>query len=208
MATVNQLRAGLASVFGQSEMRLKALSQSLAAAGLRTGGGAGRGAAQMTGRDVGLHAVALGLDLATKNAAQTLAPIDAMPLQKGLWLHRNELRWDFDLETHKDSKLLVALSKAYKGPTKEFPVPHSFGEFLGSWIDGIFEPQLGTYLEGKAKLSIHLAGPKAHFLFEGQGDVFELTYGAEGSMAATRPKWERLLVIREELFQDLADIIR
>ncbi|WP_141117871.1 hypothetical protein [Leisingera sp. JC1] len=208
MATVNQMRAGLARLFGCSEMRLKALSQSLAATGLRTEGGAGRGAAQMNGRDVGLHAVALGYDLATKDAAEVLAPIDAMPLQEGLWLHRNTVRWTFERGMLGNSKLLTALSKAYKGPATDLPVPYDFGEFIGMWVDGIFEPQLGTYLDGRAELTIHRTGPKAHFRFERQGDLMELTYAAADCKAAEKPKWDQLLVIREELFQELATIVR
>ena len=208
MATVNQMRAALARVFGRSEMRLKALSQSLAAAGLRTEGGAGRGAAQMNGRDVGLHAVALGYDLATKDAAEVLAPIDAMPLQEGLWLHRGEVRWSYERAMQGNSKLLAALSEAYKGPATDLPVPSGFGEFLGMWVDGIFEPQLGTYLDGRAELTVHRKGPKAHFRFEHQGDLLELTYTAADCTEDESPKWDQLLVIREELFQELAAIVR
>lgn len=208
MATVSQLRFGVATLFGVPEMRVKAMSQALAASGLRTEGGAGRGAARMTGRDVGLHAIAFAGDISTKNAAEVIDPIDKMTLCRGFWFHRDQLMWERDDLQHGDNVLLTALSDAAGSPAKDFPTPRTFGEFLDTWIEGVFEPHLGRYLNGDAELTIRRPGPSATFVFRNKDNMFELEYGSVEKRDAARPLWEQLLVLRGSLFQRLAEIIR
>jgi len=207
MASVKDLRTALAELFGESEMRIKALSQSLSAANLRTHGGVGRGAAQMTGRDVAMHAIALAMQLPTKDAAQVIKSLDEMPLQHGSWFHEDKQFWTFDRPSHIKSAVLSAIAKATKGEEGPFPVYHTFGEFVGAWVDGIFEPQLGRYQEGQTELTLDRDCPHARFIFEGHGDAVELRFYPDGFTAPPRRSWEHPLIIREELFHKLASIV-
>lgn len=205
MATISKLRDAACDLFGASPMRVKALGQELAQHGLRTPGGSGRGAANMTGRDAGLLTIALALDLQTKDAAAEMSEIDSMTLQSGIWQHGDVTVWA--AENHQNtSPLLAQLARTNKGP-HDFPAPYTFGEFLGKWVDGVFEPELGNYLGGNAKLVLHRDGPRARFRYENKKDLVELDYSVSGYTHVVDPPWEHPLIIRGELFRRMAQMV-
>jgi len=160
----------------------------------------------MTGRDAGLHTIALALDLPTKDAASEMAAIDSMTLQKGVWLHDDRILWEADTKAA-NGTLLRLMTSFQKGPARQFPAPRTFGQFLGAWVDGVFEPELGTYQDGTAELVLHRDGPRARFLYEAGDDVVELYYSAEGFEPAVDPPWEHPLIIRGEMFRRLAKVV-
>lgn len=221
------MRDALCAEFGVSPMRMKALSQALSEASLRTEGGAGRGAATMTGTDVAIHAISAMLNLATKDAPDVIRSLLAMRLVNyARHLGPNAL-CEFPTQPS-GSKLLDALTTVQQKlamPEAEYPVPETFGAFLGQWVEGILDPTIGTYpqatgnrvrpADGTATLKISLNGHYATYTyvinsgsheFADDFDRVEATYSVDGVLAPVRPKWENMLIITDAVFRRLREI--
>jgi hypothetical protein len=174
--------------------------------GLRTPGGSGHGSADMTGRDVALLTIALAMNIPTKDAASVMSSIDAMTRQGGIWWEGDEVRWQGNGPLKK-GHIFELMERTNKIPSGKLPSAYTFGEFLGAWVDGILDPQLGTFQDGETELVLHREGPWARFRFKGPHDEVELTYAADGYVPPIKPAWEHPLIIRGEMFQRMAKII-
>lgn len=204
MATLSQMRDAICSEFSVSPMRMKALSQALSAKGLRTDGGSGRGAAQMSGLDVATHAIAVMLDAPTKDAPDVVREIVTMTLANGSWMRDDQPMWEFSAASN-NSPMMKILAASHR-PDASFPAPASLGDFLGKWVDGALDPKLGSYSEGTTTLELSSAGPHARFVYQGKRDSVVLIYKPEGAIITKRALWERKLLVTGAVFKRLHEI--
>ena len=204
MATLSQMRDAICSEYSVSPMRMKALSQALSAAGLRTDGGSGRGAAQMSGLDVATHAISVMLDVPTKDAPDVVREIVTMTLANGSWMRDDNMMWEYSAASS-TSPMMKMLAAAHR-PDAAFPAPDSLGDLLGKWVDGTLDPKLGTYIDGTTTLELSNAGPHARFVYQGEQDSVVLIYKPEGAIIPKRALWERKLLVTGAVFKRLHEI--
>ncbi|MFT5651406.1 MAG: hypothetical protein ACJAWC_002757 [Yoonia sp.] len=207
MVTNANMEGMLSERFSVPVTRLQANGRHLLKAGLRESGGKGRGSTHMTGRDVGAHMLVLAMKVQTKDIVDIIAPVMQMSLRHGHWVMKDQGQvWGIDAPST-GGAFTQALRSAGTG-SKEFPTAATFGDFLGQWIDGVFEPALGTYLNGEAMVVISDIGPRADFTFHDGENEVALSFSDTDEPAPERPILEAKYILRDGVFQQLYDIIK
>jgi hypothetical protein len=207
MVTNAIMEGMLSERFGIPVTRFQTNGRQLLNGGLRAYGGKGSGSTQMKGRDIGAHMLVLAMKVQTKDIIEVIAPVMQMSLRRGHWVMKDQGQvWGIDAPST-GGAFTQALRSAGTG-SKEFPTAATFGDFLGQWIDGVFEPALGTYLNGEAMVVISDIGPRADFtFFDGENEV-ALSFSGTDEPAPERPILEAKYILRDGLFQQLYDIIK
>lgn len=92
-------------------------------------------------------------------------------------------------------------------PLEGMDVAPTFGPFISSWIDGAFEDMFDWREAEDLELRLSHIGPTVEFAFKDKDREFCLRYAAHGQVAEKKPGWERVTVLRGEVFQEFAKIL-
>lgn len=203
MANSTNMAVALAAIFGQSLTSIEGLSRALKQAGLRTDGGKGRGASNMVGQDTFNLAIVLAAGVGMTAAPAFVRNVIDMELKSGVLLQDGQAVWTPGNQVPRGSALSLMKQDLLPG----VEITSTLGEFMGNWIDGLFDAALPWKEDGVARLEIGLSGPWADFALEWGGNRLELGFAAQGMDPGTEPDWERRIILRGELFRKLVQIV-
>lgn len=203
MANSTNMALALASIFDLSLMTVEGISRALSQAGLRTDGGKGRGASRMKGRDTFNISLALAGRVGMKAAPAFVSNIIDMELKSGVFLQDEQVVWTPSDQAPQGSALGLMKQDLLPG----IRAKSTLGEFIGNWIDGMFDAALPWKDEGDAVLEIGLNAQKAKFALDWAGNRLELEFAAPDADPYAAPAWESMIILNGKLFQKLVKIV-
>lgn len=200
MATKGEMVRALAQRFDLNPNKVDAMTRAMARAGLRTPGGRGRAAADMTGEDIFHLTLALVMGLETKDAPEAVRELSQLRLARGYLLRDGDLEWAASYTPGVGGKLLDALNRI---PVAGMELARTFGAFCGQWLEKGFGANEGGF--GSATVSVEVSSNGPHAVFSHQSDYgdLELWFG-KGSEDLVEPEWERRAIMSDTLFRQLA----
>lgn len=203
MANSTNMALALATIFDLSLMTVEGISRALSQAGLRTDGGKGRGASRMKGRDTLNISLALAGRVGMKAAPAFVSSIIDMELTRGMLLQDDQLVWTPGDQPAQGSVLSLMKQDLLPGVRAK----STLGEFIGNWIDGMYEAALPWKDEGDAVLQIRLNAQQSKFALDWAGNRLELQFAAPDADPNAAPAWESMIILNGQLFQKLVKIV-
>lgn len=211
MATSGEMVIGVADMFAANPSTVESIDRALSDAGLRRKSGRGRSAAQMAGMDVINLSLAMILGASMKDAAEKVAQVSRMPLQKAT------VQWRPDLEMPLSS-LAEQVEQYQEHPAQQadlhmFPAgaalvkAQSMGEGLAALIDAMAADEFRDLTDMALNLQMSSIGPSALLAYATRQGVLRMHYETIGT-EAERPVFERRLKFDETLLRRLAEVIR
>lgn len=204
MVNLSDMTLGLATMFDHTLTSLAGFNRVLKAANLRSDGGKGRGARDMTGQDIAITGIALASGVGMTAAPTFVQGVVDMELKNGVLYQNGELTaWNpLDLPP-----VTSVLSKMRQDLLPGVQIQRTFGPFISNWIDGLYDQSLPWKQEGELTLVIRHTGPCADLVMEWEGNRLELGFAAPGIDIGQKPAWDRQIVMRGELFREMVKII-
>lgn len=204
MANSKQMAQAIAQVFDVQQVSAEIISRTLMETGLRTNGGRGRGAFQMTGRDFLNVSIALASGLGMREAPAFVESVVHLPLTGGSLFRDGNPIWE--APTLRDGAIPL-VARLQPKPITGMEVFATLGPAVAGWIDGMMEGLFAWSGTSSIKLEISNIGPTADFEFKSGDDHLVLTYAPEGYDGST-PAWERRTIIRDPVLRQFAALIR
>lgn len=200
MATKGEMVRALAQRFDLNPNKVDAMTRAMARAGLRTPGGRGRAAADMTGEDIFHLTLALVMGLETKDAPEAVRELSQLRLVRGNLILDDHIQWEANCYGENKNKLLDALNRL---PVAGLELHRTFGAFCGHWLEaGFRDPEDGF---GSARVSVEVSSTGPHAVFSHQSDKGSLTlWFGDAAKDLKKPEWERRTILSDKLFRRLS----
>ncbi|WP_223636492.1 hypothetical protein [Rhodobacter sp. TJ_12] len=202
MATKGEMVRALAQRFDLNPNKVDAMTRAMARAGLRTPGGRGRAAADMTGEDIFHLTLALVMGLETKDAPEVVRELSQLRLVRGNLFLDGHIQWEANGDAGGESKLLDALNRL---PVAGLELHRTFGAFGGQWLEeGFGDPEDGV---SSAPVSVEVSSNGPHAVFSHRSDKgsLKLWFGDAATDLKT-PEWERRTILSDKLFRRLSNL--
>ncbi|NBZ89509.1 hypothetical protein [Stagnihabitans tardus] len=203
MATKGEMVRALALLFDLNPNKVDAMTRAMARVGLRTPGGRGRAAADMTGEDIFHLTLALVMGLETKDAPEAVRKLSQMRLVRGFMILDDYIQWEADGHEGSMSKLFDALNRP---PVAGLELHRAFGAFCGHWLEAGFRNSDDGFGPAVVSVVISSTGPHAVFSHESDKGSLTISFGAAANDLKT-PEWERRTILSDQLFRRLSDIV-
>lgn len=204
MATKGEMVRALAQRFDLNPNKVDAMTRAMARAGLRTPGGRGRAAADMTGEDVFHLTVALVMGLETKDAPEAVRELSHLRLVRGNLFLDDHIQWEANCYGGGESELLDALNRL---PVAGLELHRTFGAFCGHWLEEGFNGSDEGDNSASVSVEISSNGPHAVFSHRSDKGSLKLWFG-DAARDLKSPEWERRTILSDKLFRRLSQLAR
>lgn len=203
MANSTTMMLALAAISGLKTTTADAINRAMRAADLRSEGGKGRGASQMSGSDVFNAALAMVCGLGATGAPEFVRQVIEMEFKNGLLTDGDEVFWEANGDLLRSGSVLRHL---HQEPMKDIRVAPTFGPFMSAWIEGLYDDEFAWKEKGKLQVVISHQGPTADVTFDLDGQHLQLSFAARGLVPQIYD-WERQTILRGDLFRKLVKIV-
>lgn len=199
MATKGEMVRALAQQFDLNPNKVDAMTRAMARAGLRTPGGRGRAAADMTGEDIFHLTLALVMGLETKDAPEIVRGLSQLRLVRGNLFRDDYIQWEAGSDAAGKSMLLDALNRL---PVSGLEFSRTFGAFCGYWLEEGFKASEGGFCSAKVSVEVSSNGPYAVFSHQSADGDLSVWFGGVPEDLG-EPEWERRAIMSDKLFRRL-----
>ena len=204
MATKGEMVRALAQRFDLNPNKVDAMTRAMARAGLRTPGGRGRAAADMTGEDIFHLTLALVMGLETKDAPEAVRELSQLRLVRGNLFLDGHIQWEANCDAGGESKLLDVLNRL---PVAGLELHCTFGAFCGHWLEEGFSGVDEGFSSAPVSVEVSSNGPHAVFSHRSDKGSLKLWFG-NGARDLHTPEWERRTILSDKLFWRLSQLAR
>ncbi|TNJ38976.1 hypothetical protein [Phaeobacter sp. B1627] len=204
MATKGEMVRALAQRFDLNPNKVDAMTRAMARAGLRTPGGRGRAATDMTGEDIFHLTLALVMGLETKDAPEVVRELSQLRLVRGNLFLDGHIQWEANCDAGGESKLLDVLNRL---PVAGLELHRTFGAFCGHWLEEGFNGADEGFNSAPVSVEVSSNGPHAVFSHRSDKGSLKLWFGYAARDLKT-PEWERRTILSDKLFRRLSQLAR
>ena len=200
MATKGAMVRALAEEFDLNPNKVDAMTRAMARAGLRTPGGRGRAAADMTGEDNFHLTLALVMGLVTKDAPEAVGQLSGLRLVQGGLFLDDPIQWSTGYVAEEGSTLLDALNRL---PVSGLELIRTFGAFCGHWLEEGFNSSEDGFNSARVSVEVSSNGPHAVFSHQSDDGDLKVWFGKVPKRWEA-PEWERRALMSDSLFRRLS----
>lgn len=159
----------------------------------------------MKGRDIFNVAITVASGVGMRDAPGFVKSVEEMRLVGGDMFADELQQWEAP-SVRRDGTFHFLMHLVDK-PLEDMKVTPTFGPFISAWIDGLFADVFAWREAGDLELRLSHVGPTAEFVFKDQDRDLRLHYAAHGQFTEKKPDWERVTIIRGDVFRKFAEIL-